>query len=128
MNNETLHPMQPVSLDKDGVMRFKPNQIINHLFDTGKLDLNQLATMKFSNNDREQIAQLLGYSVSGYGDLSYVSRESLAVADAMCLPENMAKSELQLQNEHLRDELKLFRDTMAQACIETFGTDPREQF
>ena len=65
------HPMQPVYLDKSGVARFKPNKIIEYLFERGTLDLNLLAFMKFEAEDRMQIAQLLGYSVSGFGDLGY---------------------------------------------------------
>ena len=36
--------------------------------------------MNFSNEDHAEFAELIGYSVSGYGDLSYVSDERL-VAD-----------------------------------------------
>lgn len=71
-----LHPQQPVELDSEGVARFRSNAIIRWLFETGKLDLNLLTTLNFSAEDRMQIAQLLGYSVSGYSDLSYVSYES----------------------------------------------------
>ena len=35
--------------------------------------INKLACMNFSNEDREQFAQLIGYSVSGICDLDYVS-------------------------------------------------------
>ena len=79
------HPMQPIGVDKHGVVRFKPNAIIEWLFETGKLDMNLVAVMAgnkvFNKEDQMQLAQLLGYSVSGYGDLSYVSRESLDEAD-----------------------------------------------
>jgi hypothetical protein len=83
------HPMQPIFLDQFGVARFKANAIICWLFETGRMDLNQIAVMGFGDEDRMQIAQLLGYSVSGYGDLSYVSPESLEEADikaAMLIP------------------------------------------
>ena len=39
--------------------------------------------MPFTNAERMQLAQLLGYSVSGYGDLSYASEQSVRTADAM---------------------------------------------
>lgn len=76
------HPMQPLILDDGGVVRFKENAIITHLFETGALDLNEIATMPFSAEDRMQVAQLLGYSVSGFGDLSYADHEVVALADA----------------------------------------------
>ena len=81
------HPMQPIMLASDGVIRFKQNAIIDWLFETRKLDLNEVAVLaaqgKFNSEDQMQIAQLLGYSVSGYGDLSYASKESVALADAI---------------------------------------------
>jgi len=66
-------PMQLLALDLDGVLRFKANAIVRFLLDAGPFDMNQLALMNFEPEDREQFAQLIGYSLSGYGDLSYVS-------------------------------------------------------
>lgn len=74
------HPMQAIVL-KDGIARFQSNAIIEHLFDTGALDLNKIATMGFSNEDHMQLAQLLGYSVSGFVDLSYADPLVVRVAD-----------------------------------------------
>ena len=82
MTKKIKHPMQPIVFDEHRVIRFKRNTIIDYLFNTGKLDLNELAMMEFPVEDRMQIAQLLGYSVSGYGDLSYVTKKNLAKADA----------------------------------------------
>lgn len=76
------HPMQPIARDaKDGVVRFQANKIIEHLFYSGALDLNKLAVMPFDDDDRMQIAQLLGYSVSGFGDLSYADPAVVEEAD-----------------------------------------------
>lgn len=66
------HPTQPIIVDEHGVERFKSNKIIDYLFNAGLLDLNKIALMNFSDEDQRQIAQLLGYSVSGYQELSYV--------------------------------------------------------
>ncbi len=86
MLNEHKHPMQPIDFDEHGVIRFKQNAIIAWLFETGKLNLNEIAIMTsrgmFPVEDEVQIAQLLGYSVSGFGDLSYVPSEVVAEADA----------------------------------------------
>lgn len=80
------HPMQPVVLDEYGVARFKRNAIVRYLIDLcstkGICDMNQLAILPFSREDHEQFAQLIGYSVSGAGDLSYMSAEVIALADA----------------------------------------------
>ena len=70
------HPIQPLEKDPNGVLRFKENKIVRFLLDNGGYDMNQIATMSFSKEDREQFAQLIGYSLCGFGDLSYVSDET----------------------------------------------------
>lgn len=65
---ELQHPAQPIGDDGHGCTRFKANQIVSFLAESR---LNELATMGFPEEDWRQLAQLLGYSVSGYGDLSY---------------------------------------------------------
>jgi hypothetical protein len=74
------HPIQPLEHDENGVIRFKANAIVKHLLDAGGIDLNQLARMEFAREDREQFAQLIGYSLSGFSGLDYVSAETLAAA------------------------------------------------
>ena len=74
------HPLQPIEIDDNGTARFKQNAIVRFLLDAGPFDMNALAHMPFDAADREQFAQLIGYSVSGYGDLSYVSDESYEAA------------------------------------------------
>lgn len=70
------HPMQPIVLDEEGTARFKKNAIVRYILEESKrvgVDMNYLARMEFSAEDREQFAQLIGYSVSGFGELSYAS-------------------------------------------------------
>lgn len=81
------HPMQEIVME-DGVARFRANAIVRHLLDYGIIDLNALAGLPFSPEDRRQFAQLIGYSVSGYGELSYAEghdsvQKADAIADAM---------------------------------------------
>lgn len=80
------HPMQPLAKDDYGVLRFKRNAIIDYLFMSGNLNLNKLAVMDFTPEDRQQIAQLLGYSLYGYGDLSYVDDAAYEAAEAAASP------------------------------------------
>jgi len=70
------HPVQPVMKDSFGTLRFKKNEIVCFLLDHGPFDMNKLACLPFSQEDYEQFAQLIGYSLSGFGDLSYVSDET----------------------------------------------------
>lgn len=65
------HPTQPTISDSDGTLRFKRNEIVAFLLDAGPFDMNILARMNFSDEDRRQFAQLIGYSVSGYSELPY---------------------------------------------------------
>jgi hypothetical protein len=76
------HPMQPIAKDEYGVYRFKANPIVRYLLDWGGIDMNKLAALEFDDADREHFAQLIGYSVGGYGELSYVSDESYHRATA----------------------------------------------
>ena len=76
--NKLKHPTQPLGHDEDGVLRFKPNRIVRFLLDMGPFDMNKLAIMDFSREDRIQFAQLIGYSQAGFDELSYVSDEEWA--------------------------------------------------
>jgi hypothetical protein len=84
--SELKHPMQPIGWDETGkVIRFKANKIVRMLLDTHKLNLNDLAVMdaqgQFNDDDYTQLMQLIGYSVSGYGDLSTSPEEIVEKAD-----------------------------------------------
>lgn len=69
------HPIQDLERDKHGVIRFKKNKIVEYLLDEGPFDLNGIAVLDFTDDDRAQFAQLIGYSKSGIGDLRYISDE-----------------------------------------------------
>jgi hypothetical protein len=91
------HPMQPVHVDARGTIRFRKNTIVDALLDRdterGRVypdfparsdgGLNWTGTQDFPQEDEEQLAQLIGYSVSGYHELSYVSDESAALASKL---------------------------------------------
>lgn len=79
-------PMQPIQLDARGVARFAKNRIVDDLLEfatTRGFGLNQIALGDYSDDEHMQLAQVIGYSVSGYGDLSYASEESVQKADAI---------------------------------------------
>lgn len=77
----TKLPMQPIIIDEKGVARFKENALVRYLFDMGGVDLNVLGRIpNIPEEDREQLLQLIGQPVSAYGDVSYVSDESVAEA------------------------------------------------
>ena len=76
------HPIQPLHKDKDGRTRFKENSIVRYLLDAGPFDMNKLALIPFPDEDREQFAMLIGYSLTGFSELSYVSDETFKNAEA----------------------------------------------
>ena len=57
----------------DGVVRFKENPIVRSLVEATKegrkIDLNDIWSMGFKDEDLREFYQLIGYSVSGYGGI-----------------------------------------------------------
>jgi hypothetical protein len=77
------HPMQPLVVDPSGTARFQENKLVRYLLDHGGMDMNHLAGLEFSEADRTQFAQLIGYSLSGFHELPYVSdADALAASRA----------------------------------------------
>jgi hypothetical protein len=100
--NQKAQPMQPVIKGDNGQIHFRGNAVIRYIVDhagdvvhpgapaidpdtsrpfhQGCLDLGKLLEMDFPQEDLEQFAQLMGYSIRGYHELSYVSDKSCAEA------------------------------------------------
>ena len=108
------HPMQPLERDAGGTLRFKRNTIVRYLLDHGGIDLNALAALDFSQDDRQHFAQLIGYSLNGFSELPYVDNETFAVAEKLSIT---SKSEIETRNEYLRTQIdtlrKAFREPIA---------------
>ena len=88
------HPVQPFVRDHQGVVRFKENKMVSFLLDwaQGKgMGLNEMACMNFPREDWQQFAQLIGYSTSGYGELSYVTDRQYERATNQPVPKRKAK-------------------------------------
>ena len=72
-----------------GVVRWRKNAIVDYLVEAlddawgGDMAINRLASMNFSSADWRQFTQLLGYSVSGWGGIDFVSRDVADRADRM---------------------------------------------
>lgn len=76
------NPMQPLVRDNRGVVRFRPNKIVQFFVDQGP-SLNDIPN-GFTQDDWEQFYQLIGYSLSGFHELSNVSDETALIASAAC--------------------------------------------
>ena len=100
------HPIQSIELDKNGDARFKENKIVRYLLDNGRIDLNKLACIDFSQEDREQFAQLIGYSLFRYGELSYVRNETY---ESACRMFEFGKTEAEAKIEIFEEIVKKTR-------------------
>ena len=109
----TQHPVQPLE-EIDGVLRFKENKIVRFLLDEGPFDMNQLAAMPFSDEDRSQFAQLIGYSLSGFGELGYVEERGY---------EGMSISEIHRAIDKSGDALSKMIDAEITAKMKSISDD-----
>ena len=62
----TIFPQQPI---KDG--RFIKNSIVRFLLDSSESNLSDLDKLPFTDSERSQFAQLIGYSVNGFEELGF---------------------------------------------------------
>lgn len=118
---EYINPIQPLYETDNGVIRFKENKIVRYLLDNGGIDMNQLACLEFNDNDREQFAQLIGYSHSGFGELSYVSNETYEAAENI-YEEGCTDQEARLK--FYRDKFNGIKDNIKNLVHLTF--DPKD--
>ena len=118
-----MHPVQPLIDTESGDVRFKENKIVTYLLDNGGIDLNQIAQLDFSREDREQFAQLIGYSYSGASDLSYMSDEVLSVAESVYLSKNKIDQKDAMIAE-LKSKLDVLRENLADALCDLFEKNP----
>jgi hypothetical protein len=114
------HPIQPSIVDGNGVRRFKPNKIVRYLLDAGGINMNMLAAMPFDQNDREQFAQLIGYTLSGFSDLSYATDDTVETAEQMAL----GITEEQAKIAVLEEKLELTRKALRELVPHLFPIHP----
>jgi hypothetical protein len=116
-------PLQPL-IYRDGVFRFESNAIVCYLLEFARahgVGMNELAVMNFSREDREQFAQLIGYSLSGFSELSYVSNETYEAAD--CMARNGVTEE-QARIQSMRETMKEITQGLKQATAAAFRIHP----
>lgn len=122
LNNFMQHPIQPLQTDAQGVLRFKENLIVRNLLEfaeTRGMDMNTIAVAEHSNEDRQQFAQLIGYSLSGYAELrSYVDDAAYMAAEAKS--KNSKKSDVEIERDYYRDEIKVLRKSLQKPMARLF--------
>ena len=115
------HPIQPCITDEHGTVRFHGNAIVRYLLDRGPFDMNHLAYQPFSREDREQFAQLIGYSLSGFSELDYVSDDTYATADRM---QSDGATEAEARIAALEATLANIREGLRQTVPHAFRMHP----
>lgn len=116
------NPVQPI-VEVNGTLRFKENAIVNTLYEFSKgkgMGLNEIACMKFSDDDRRQFAQLIGYSLCGYGELGYVRDCDYETAVIM----SEIKDEKDARLEYLENELKRLKELLKEPVSKLYGIHP----
>lgn len=113
--NPKPHPIQDLNKDGHGTVRFRENKIVRELLDfsgSRGMSMNDIAMRGYSREDRVQFAQLIGYSLGGFGDLSYVNDDDYAAAQTHFESGNglSAAQQLQERNNVLQEQLKALQD------------------
>ncbi len=124
MDNQQSHPIQPLETDENGRKRFKENKIVSHLLSVATrhgAGLNDLAVMDFTREDREQFAQLIGYSASGFCDLSYVRLETIKAVNLMAESDQDA---VVAENQSLKKELRQLKEQLKPLVSDLYGIHP----
>lgn len=120
------HPIQPLVKDGAGVLRFLANNIVQDLYDLHAkhgLDMNTIAQRDYPKEDRQQFAQLIGYSLSGYAELtSYVDNEAYFAAVEKSKGSN--KSDDRMRADHLRKQLAYIKRALRKPIAALYEMHP----
>jgi hypothetical protein len=112
-------PIQPIVTDDKGVLRFKENVLVRYLLEHGGLNMNDLARVECADEDRQQFAQLIGYSIDGYSELSYVDDEAFSVACRMMV----GASEQEARDDEMKERIEAAKDACRSLVRGLFGVD-----
>jgi hypothetical protein len=72
------NPNQPILNDDSGRKRYKPNEIVEYIFQKGDFGYGEVDRLQdISDEDRWQFMQLLGESVDSIANMSYAPQNSI---------------------------------------------------
>lgn len=124
------HPIQPLILDENGVLRFKPNQIVRFLLDGQPIDLNRVMNANFSADDRSQLVQLLGIPVSSYADFPCAKAGVVDAAKAAYkldgASQRRADDAKDEEIRQLKEQIKTLKSLLRPLCSTTFNIPPED--
>lgn len=115
------HPLQTIVQGDDGLPRFQNNAIVEFLLKMSGHDLHSLACEDFSAADREQFAQLIGYSLRGFSELAFVRDETVSAAEAIL---EKGSSSDRARADHLQAELDELRRALRGPMARLYGKHP----
>jgi hypothetical protein len=124
----TKQPMQPIVKTESGTVRFKTNEIVDYILTNGGIDMNDIAYKSFTQEDRMQFAQLIGYSVSGFGDLSYADPGVVAIAERIAQDVyndvKVEETSTEIELEYYKTAYNELKDALRAPMSELFGIHP----
>ena len=120
--NKQKHPIQPLIVDHNNVIRFKANEIVLKLLNDGPFTMNDLY-IGFSDEDKMQFAQLIGYSLNGFGTLSYTDNETYETAHDMYAK---GMTEQDARNAYHEDILDATREKIKEVVLLLFNVNPND--
>ena len=127
MKKPRQNPIQPLYKDEAGTIRFKENLIVRDMLDLASkhgMSMNDIAVRGYTIEDRQQFAQLIGYSLGGYGELSsYVTDVAYAVAEAKLTSD---KSDVELERDHYKEQLLALRKALREPMARLFEKHPSD--
>lgn len=122
-------PMQPLYIDKFGRPAFRENAIVDRLLEIASqhgFSLNEIVSLtyanRFSPEDLVQLYQLIGYSLDGYAELSFIPDDEYKAAAEMA--ENPDIDERDARIATLTAELEALREGMRDAVARLYGIHP----
>lgn len=124
--SEQRHPMQPTHV-VDGIKRFRCNALVLILLNHGRatgLCLNELSRLRPPEScadDWTQLAQLMGYSVDGFLELSYVDDEAAALA---VNGKAVSATECEQRLHILRNRERAVKRKLRDGVAELYGIHP----
>lgn len=80
---EPSHPIQPLLQDEDGTVYFKENSVVTYLWIYSRLKIADITKQGFSQEDKEQFAQLIGFNIDRFSELDCASQEVIHAANRM---------------------------------------------
>lgn len=123
------HPMQKIVKDIYGIPRFVENKIVSKLLDVARevgVDMNNIASWDVDREDRQQFAQLIGYSVSGFSSLNYADDDTVDAA-YLIVTNGEEETEENARLKVLEELVSDVRRDLAPAVQALYGFDPLDR-